>query len=311
MPSERRLISATQNTPGRAKAGRTQSEATLIRRPPTGSGPMFMMDDEAGEMFSSSYLLDMKDGKCNPFGNISANASDFDRRLSELSRRNTMVPAHLKSSYPAETQFFNLKEFNDKDLQHGRLTNIMPSDRKTTDVNDITDKAANLSVDSPAMNTRNKRKPIAFTVHVENNDSKDENDPSTPALTLAEALNDKVVNAALVENKHNNKKGVKRRSSGVVLPTHATLMNDSIESAKGLNKSGSSTTGSKRAKKDQHSVSYSRPGPPTPARLKGNKSINSNTSFESATEHNNSNISNQNCSAWSNRPTTLVSRCNY
>merc|ERR1712223_1056827 len=164
MPSERRLVSAAQNTPGRAKAGRTQSEATLLRRPPTGAGPMFMMDDEAGEMFSNSYLLDMKDGKCNPFGNTSANSSGFDRRLSELSRRNTMVPAHLKSSYPAETQFFNLKEFKDTDLQHGRLTNIMPSDKKLFDVNDITDKAANLSVDSPAINTRTKRKPIAFTV---------------------------------------------------------------------------------------------------------------------------------------------------
>ena len=307
MPSERRPISAAQNTPGRAKAGRTQSEATLARRPPTGSGPMFLMDDEAGEMFSNSYLLDMKDGKCNPFGNISANASGYDRRLSELSRRNTMVPAHLKSSYPAETQFFNLKEFDDTDLQHGRLTNIMPSDKKSVDVNDITDKAANLSVDSPAMNTRNKRKPVAFTVTLDNNTSKDEDSPSTPALTLAEALNDKVVNAALEENKYSNKKGVKRRSSGAVVTNHTAILNDSIESGKGLNKSTSSTTGSKRLKKDQHSVSYSRPGPPTPARHKGNKSMSSNTSFESATEHNMSNVSNQNCSTWSNHHKNLVS----
>ena len=141
----------------------------------------------------------------------------------------------------------------------------MPSEKKIFDVNDITDKAANLSVDSPAMNTRNKRKPVAFTVALDDNTSKDEDDPSTPALTLAEALNDKVVNAALEENKSINKKGLKRRSSGVVIPNHTTLMNDSIESGKGLNKSSNSNTGSKRAKKDQHSVSYSRPGPPTPA----------------------------------------------
>ena len=302
MPAGKRGMIPTHNTPGRAKAGRTQSEATLARRPPMGSGSMFLTDDEAGEMFSSSYLSDMKDGKCNPFGNISANGSGFDRRLSELSRRNTMVPAHLKSSYPAETQFFHIKEFNDADLQHGRLTNIMPSD-KGADVTDITRKAAQLSVDSPAMNTRNKRKPIAFDIQV-GNDIND-NGSGTPALTLEEALNDKVVNAALI-GKKGTKKGTKRLSSGSVLSAHLSAMNDSRDSCSVMNKSSSSNASSKRTRKD-HSVSYSRPGPPTPARVKGNKSICSNTSLESAGELNLSSVSTQNKSTASSRPTTVVS----
>ena len=36
--------------------------------------------------------------------------------------------------------------------------------------------------------------------------------------------------------------------------------------------------------------------------------MSSNTSFESATEHNMSNVSSQNCSTWSNHPKNLVSR---
>ena len=304
MPSEKRILPSTQNTPGRAKAGRTQSEAALARKPPIGSGTMFMVDDEAGEMFSSSYLSDMKKGKCDPFGNNSANSSGFDRRLSELSRRNTMVPAHLQSSYPAETQFFHLKEFNDADLQHGRLKNVMPFNTVNNDVSSITNKTANLSVDSPSMNTRNKRKPVTFSIPVGKDEPQD--DPGTPALTLEEALNDKVVINAALEEKSTATKELKRRSTSSVLSAHSHAMNESRDSESGLNKSSSSNASSKRAKKNQHSVSYSRPGPPTPARVKANKSICSNTSLDSASQFSQSVNSGQDKSVLSNAPATVV-----
>ena len=83
---------STKNTPGRTRSSRTQSEVTMPRRPPQGSGAIFRMDDEAGEMFSNSYLSDLKDGVCLVDNNSS--------RISELARRNTMQPAHLKARGP-------------------------------------------------------------------------------------------------------------------------------------------------------------------------------------------------------------------
>ena len=65
-----------------------------------------MADDEAGEMFSSSYLSDLKTGggfdsssELNRGRLSSANSVDSGR-IKELARRNSMVPLHLKSSYP-------------------------------------------------------------------------------------------------------------------------------------------------------------------------------------------------------------------
>ena len=34
-------------------------------RPPAGSGTFFSCDEEAGEMFSNSYLADLKSGECD------------------------------------------------------------------------------------------------------------------------------------------------------------------------------------------------------------------------------------------------------
>jgi hypothetical protein len=75
-----------------------------------GAGSLFWTDDEAGEMFSSSYLSDLKEGR------LSTTGVDDSGRLSELSRRNSMVPLHLKSSYPVN--FHNKISYQPKlDLQ--------------------------------------------------------------------------------------------------------------------------------------------------------------------------------------------------
>ena len=55
-----------------------------------------------------------------------------------------MQPAHLKSSYPAETQLRPPSEFTDDDLRNGRIER------------ELEEATANLSVDSPANNTRRK-----------------------------------------------------------------------------------------------------------------------------------------------------------
>ncbi len=65
----------------------------------------------------------------------------YSGRISELARRNSMMPPHLQSSYPAETQYYKQEAFADDALRRGEIKEVI-------------DKTAKLTFDSPASNTR-------------------------------------------------------------------------------------------------------------------------------------------------------------
>merc|ERR1719318_2040119 len=143
------------NTPGRAKQGRTVSDSRMAAiaasryKPPSGSGSLFHCDEEAGEMFSSSYLTDLKEGLCDL-------TDHTDSRMSELARRNTLCLPHLKSAYPVESQFCQDEDVTEEAIRHSTIGR--PSDMVApSPVTRLSQAASNLSLDSPASSTRSRK----------------------------------------------------------------------------------------------------------------------------------------------------------
>lgn len=69
--------------------------------------------EDEDEVFDNRCLEDMKLGLCRVEGP--------EGRLTELQFRNSMCLPHLKSSYPAETQFHNPRMYREQDLRLGNL----------------------------------------------------------------------------------------------------------------------------------------------------------------------------------------------
>ncbi|XP_022920789.2 putative leucine-rich repeat-containing protein DDB_G0290503 [Onthophagus taurus] len=90
----------------------------------------FEMEDEA-ECFHNKYLADLKNGRC-----VLPSEESPSTRMSELAWRNSQVPPHLKSSYPAELQMINPSRFKEEDIKAGNIdlddsmnTKLLPADK--------------------------------------------------------------------------------------------------------------------------------------------------------------------------------------
>ena len=83
-------------------------------------------------------------------------------RMSELARRNTLCPPHLKSAYLVESQFCQDKSLTEDAI---RQSKVASSRRETMAVSSPATRLARLSLDdtSPAASTRSKRSALNRT----------------------------------------------------------------------------------------------------------------------------------------------------
>ncbi|XP_068214874.1 uncharacterized protein [Palaemon carinicauda] len=112
---------------------------------------VFNCEDEE-EQFSNKFLLDIQFDRCS-------SVDDAQRkRLSELQRRNSLYPPHMRSAYPAELQFANIEDFDDDKLRAGCAVD--------ENLLNLTEATGNMQLDSPAFNLR-KRKSLSDSTNSE------------------------------------------------------------------------------------------------------------------------------------------------
>lgn len=119
MKTRLKVLDATQ-TPG----GHMQRSLSHRMLPPSSSMlsvANLKMEDEEGEVFNNTYLIDLKNG-----GPMMASGRTSPSResicLSELQHRNSLVPRHLRSTYAVQ---YGDQGYREEDLQHVRNNDVV------------------------------------------------------------------------------------------------------------------------------------------------------------------------------------------